>query len=63
MKDLLILEMERAITLLKAEEKPFDYHAGNFGDAAELKRLLLSIRKHSISIEKEGTRPYWLQNK
>ena len=54
MKNLLIAEMIRAVELLKAKEKPFDYNWENRGEAAELKRLMLSIRKHSVQMEKEA---------
>lgn len=53
MKALLIAEMKRALELLEATEKPFLYSWDNPGDAAELKRLMLSIRKHSIRLEKD----------
>jgi len=55
MKQLLISEMEHAIKLLKSKEKPFDYDYKNPSDAAEIKRLMLSIRKHSIQLERKET--------
>jgi hypothetical protein len=55
MKTLLIAEMKRAIELLESKEKPFDY---NWEDtvhrAAELKQILLLVRKHSIELEKQA---------
>lgn len=51
MKELLILEMKRAIELLE-KERPFAYW-DNGQESAELKALLLAIRKHSILVEKD----------
>jgi hypothetical protein len=58
MKDLLIAEMKRAIVLLESSDKPFTYNYEDVGRAAELKRLMLSVRKHSVALEKEEL-PYW----
>jgi hypothetical protein len=55
MKSLLIAEMRRAIELLEANEKPFAYSYSSGGrESAEIKRILLSIRAHSIKLEKES---------
>lgn len=58
MKQLLIAEMQRAIELLEKSEKPFEYSHSNPGEGAELKRLMMNVRKHSILLEKKNTRYY-----
>jgi hypothetical protein len=55
MKELLIAEMKRAVELLEKNEKPFSYWRG---DSAELKHLLLQVRRHSILIEKDNQYKY-----
>jgi hypothetical protein len=58
MKQLLIEEMKRAIVLLEKSEKPFSYNWENPSEGAELKHLLLLVRKHSVLLERESRPKY-----
>ena len=54
MRELLIMEMKRAIGLLEGHEKPFRYWGANGNNsAAELSQLMRLVRKHSVALEKQ----------
>jgi hypothetical protein len=54
MKDLLMAEMKRALTLLENGANPSKFSWQLYKENAELKDLLKSIRRHSILLEKEN---------